>query len=294
VLNLKIRNPELNDWDDIRYWVDFEINGQKMQIGTTWNNGKCSLDDVIAHRGYSSITTVPTCSYCGKTIGDCEICPEFYFNQVKTQLIVDQIVHQLHDKLKELPFDFENPFINSNRGQRAVDMIKIARSRGHKILAVLDGYNSYIVSGSVIAPEYTEELFEDDDMFFMKSRCTVVDVSTETEKVVSGGELGNMESEELSAAIIPEELLDRSNTFVELELEWKREMVLETLSYVDDHRRNTAAIFLKRMLEWNFPKQTVSKFLEDWISVDMLEDSVAIQNQFIYFTEDEGNEMFNS
>lgn len=288
-MNLVVRNPVIKNWDGIRYWVEFEINGQKMNINTTWKEGKCSFGDVIGHIGYSGVTTVPKCSYCGNSFEDCEICPEFYFNSVKTQIIVDQLVVQLKNELlKELPFNFEKPFVNSNRGQKVANMIKVAREHGHKIAGVLDDYDKYLVSGSVIAPDHDDlELLEDDDMFFMKSKCTIVNTENGAIEEVNSGELSHFEAD-IYVYLIPTELLDHGNQFVDLEVEWKREVVLNTLSYVDEYsRRNGELLFLKKMLENNFPKQAVKKFLEYYLRVDMLENTTEIHNQFIAFMEEE-------
>lgn len=287
MFNLKVSNPVLKNWDNIRFWVEFDMNGQQFKIETTWNEGKCSFEDVIAHRGYSGETTVPVCSYCGKSFVDCEVCPEFYFNSVKTQIIANQLVSHMHEQLKELPFNFEIPFIRNNRGQKVADMIKVAHKRGDKITGIFDDYERYMVSGSAVAPSYNDpELLEEDNMFFMKTKYRVVNVADGSEKEVTG-EVGIFDSDHLYSYLIPNEMLDNSNPFVELEVAWKREMVLDTLPYLDDHRRNSAALFLRSMLERNFPKATISKFLEEWVSVDMLEDSTAITSQFIALMEDE-------
>jgi hypothetical protein len=287
-MNLKVRNPIIKNFDRIRYWVEFQVNGQNMKIDTTWKEGKCSFGDVIAHLGFSGETTVPTCSYCGKNFVDCEICPEFYYNPVKTQIIANQLLILLQDQLQELPFNFEKPFISSNRGQKLADMIKVAEERGHKIAGIFDDYERYMVSGSAVAPEYNDpELVEDDDMFFMKTSYTVVNVKEGIEKTVTG-EAGLFESDEICSYLVPEELLDRTNQFVELEIEWKKKMVLEQLNLVDlHHRRYSTLTFLKQMIDYNFPKDVLSRFLEMYIAVDMLEDTTAIHNQFVAFMEEE-------
>lgn len=288
MLNLKVSNPILKNWGGIRFWVEFNMNGQKMKIETTWNNGKCSFEDIIAHRGFSGETTVRNCSYCGRSFRDCEICPEFYYNPVKTQIIADQLVEMLQDELKELPFDFDNPLINSNRGQKLADMIKVAKKRGDKIAGIFDDYERYMVSGSAIAPYYNDpELLEDDDFFFMKTSYKAVNVLDNSEITVTG-EGGIFECDGIYDYLLPEELLDRSNQFVELENEWKKEMILETLDFADlRHKRNSGLAFLHSMIAHNYPKEGLSRFLSGYLTVDMLEDSGEVHDAFIAFLEEE-------
>lgn len=292
MMNLKVENPVIINWKDIRYTVEFEMNGQKLFIGTRWENEKCSFDDVIAHKGYSGVTTVPKCSYCGQSFEDHEICSEFYFNPVKTQIIVDQLVVQLKEQLKDLPFDFENPFKNTNRGPKVANMIKIARERGHKITAILDDYDGYVVSGSVIPPDHDDiELFEDDNMFFMKCQYNIVNVVDGSEETVTGEHDGGFLSLEGAAYIIPDELLDHGNQFADLEVEWKREKAIECMGELNPYKpRESTAYLLKSMLENNFPKKTVYEFLESWIDVDRLQSSTEIVNAFIDLMEEDSNE----
>jgi hypothetical protein len=288
-MNFKVTRATIKNFDKIRYLVEFEMNGQRMQIETTWNNGKCSFDDVIAHLGFSGETTVNTCAYCGRSFTDCEICPEFYYNPVKTKLIIDQLVTLLHDELKELPFDFDNPFINSNRGGKVAAIIEIAKKRGDKIAGIFDDYERYMVARSAAAPDHNDpELLEDDDWFFMKTTYKIVDVSKGNEEAVTG-EVGIFESDYLYSYLVPEELIYRTNEFDELQNEWKKQMILATLSYADlQHRKNSALAFLHSMLQYNFPKDVLSRFLSDYITVDMLEDSTAIHNQFVVFMMEDG------
>lgn len=285
---LKVKNAKVTNWDEIRYWVEFEVNGQKLKIGTTWNDGKCSFDDVIAHRGYSGENTVPHCSYCGRSFTDCEICPEFYFNSVKTQIIADQLVVMLEDELKELPFNFEKPFIDTNRGQKLLDLIRVAKERGDKIAGIFDDYERYMVSGSLIAPNYDDpELLEDDDWFYIKTSYKVVDVPSKSERIVTD-EGGLFESDEILSYLVPEELLSRSNEFLELEAEWKIEKVLEAIQFSDlYHRRNSDLTFLRSMIAHEYPKDGLFRFVTEYLSVDMLEDVPDIREAFNNFLEDE-------
>lgn len=287
-MNLTVSSAEIKNWDEVRYWVEFEVNGQKLEIGTTWADGKCSFDDVIAHRGYSGETTVPHCFYCGRSFTDCEICPEFYFNSVKTRIIADQLVVLLEDELKELPFNFDNPFRDTNRGQKLAKMIKFARERGDKIAGIFDDYNQYMVGGSAKAPDYDSPmLLEDDDFFFMETSYTVVSVADNSDTTVTG-EVGLFESEDIYSYLVPEVLLDRSNQFEELEIEWKKAKILETLEFADlSHRRSSRIAFLHSMIINNFPKDGLSRFVTGYLTVDMLEDVSEIREAFNNFLEDE-------
>lgn len=284
----KVKNAALKNWDEIRYFIEFEMNGQRFHIDTTWKDGKCSIGDTIAHRGYSGETTVPVCSFCGRSFIDCEICPEFYYNSAKTQIIADQLVELLKDELKELPFDFDNPFISINRGKKLASLIKIARIRGDKINGIFDDYGRYIASGSFVAPDYNDpQLLEDDGWFFQKTAYNVVYAIGYEKQVMGEPAHSTFESDLLYDYLVPEELLDRSNPFVDLEVEWKRQYVLQTLSYVDEHgRRNESYVFLKRMMEYNFPKETVHKFLDNWIDVERMQSAEEIHSAFLDFMEE--------
>lgn len=284
MMNLQITNARLLDFDEIRYYVRFTLNGQQFNIDIHWREGK--FDDVIAHSGFSGHDNEPNqCAYCGKIYTDCDICPEFYFNETKTQIIADQLAHILKEDLQKAPFtfNFDDTLIKSKRGEKVTKIIHLARENGHKIAGITQEFDRYIVDGTFQPPDPDDlDLLDDDDMYFEKLKFHAVSVKASTLYEEEGSKLDQLHNTELYSYVIPDDLLSKDNPFVRLQLEWKKDVIKKECFFIE-HRERSTMNLLKTMLEEPLFQDKLYKFLDEYVTVDMLTNETEIHNAFVHF-----------